>query len=128
MKANGGYVQGVGYALNKLGAIANVYNYIDAAHHGWIGWDTNFGPTARHHARGRPRLRQRQQRARLHHQHGQLLGADASRTSPINTSVSGTAVRQSKWVDWNCYIDELTFAQAFRSSWSRSASTPTSAC
>ena len=30
----------------KLGAIPNVYNYIDAAHHGWIGWDTNFRPTA----------------------------------------------------------------------------------
>ena len=24
------------------------------------------------------------------------------------------SVRQSKWVDWNFYVDELTFAQAFR--------------
>src|SRR6185437_13083246 len=46
MKSNGGYVNGVGYALQKLGAIGNVYNYLDAAHHGWIGWDSNFGPTA----------------------------------------------------------------------------------
>ena len=55
MKANGSYVEGVGYALDKLGAIPNVYNYIDAAHHGWIGWDNNFGPTAQHvHAGRRP--------------------------------------------------------------------------
>jgi cellulose 1,4-beta-cellobiosidase len=32
----------------------------------------------------------------------------------INTTVNGTSVRQSKWVDWNDYVDELTFAQAFR--------------
>ena len=32
----------------------------------------------------------------------------------INTTVNGTTVRQSKWVDWNDYVDELTFAQAFR--------------
>ncbi|KKK06841.1 glycoside hydrolase family 6 protein, partial [Micromonospora sp. HK10] len=36
VKANGAYVNGVGYALAKFGAIGNVYNYIDAAHHGWI--------------------------------------------------------------------------------------------
>ena len=45
MKQNGNYVNGVGYALAKLGAIPNVYNYIDAGHHGWLGWDTNFLPT-----------------------------------------------------------------------------------
>ncbi len=28
--------------------------------------------------------------------------------------MNGTTVRQSKWVDWNQYTDELTFAQAFR--------------
>jgi cellulose 1,4-beta-cellobiosidase len=30
------------------------------------------------------------------------------------TTVGGQSVRQSKWVDWNQYTDELTFAQAFR--------------
>ena len=28
--------------------------------------------------------------------------------------MNGQTVRQSRWVDWNFYIDELTFAQAFR--------------
>ena len=39
-------MHGVGYALAKLGAIPNVYNYIDVAHHGWLGWDNNFRPAA----------------------------------------------------------------------------------
>ncbi|WP_197038974.1 glycoside hydrolase family 6 protein, partial [Herbidospora cretacea] len=43
-KNSGAYEQGVAYALSKLYAIPNVYNYVDAGHHGWLGWDTNFGP------------------------------------------------------------------------------------
>ncbi|KJY29551.1 hypothetical protein VR46_37010, partial [Streptomyces sp. NRRL S-444] len=29
----------------------------------------------------------------------------------IDDSVNGTSVRQSKWVDWNRYTDELSYAQ-----------------
>jgi len=113
MKANGGYVNGIGYALSKLGPIGNVYNYLDAAHHGWIGWDSNFAPTAD-----------------LMYQTAVASGSVnnvtgfitdtanySALTEPyftINTTVNGTSVRQSKWVDWNQYVDELTFAQAFR--------------
>ena len=32
----------------------------------------------------------------------------------IMTPRNGQTVRQSRWVDWNFYVDELTFAQAFR--------------
>jgi len=42
--STGAYIQGVQYALNKLHAIQNVYTYIDAAHSGWLGWDSNFTP------------------------------------------------------------------------------------
>jgi cellulose 1,4-beta-cellobiosidase len=113
MKANGGYVNGIAYALNKLGAIGNVYNYLDAAHHGWIGWDSNFAPTAD-----------------LMYQTAVASGSVnnvtgfitdtanySTLTEPyftINSTVNGTSVRQSRWVDWNQYVDELTFAQAFR--------------
>jgi cellulose 1,4-beta-cellobiosidase len=113
MKANGGYVNGIGYALGKLGPIGNVYNYLDAAHHGWIGWDSNFAPTAD-----------------LMYQTAVASGSVnnvtgfitdtanySALTEPyftINTTVNGTSVRQSKWVDWNQYVDELSFAQAFR--------------
>ncbi|MEW1824933.1 glycoside hydrolase family 6 protein [Streptomyces sp. NPDC088196] len=115
MLANGNYVKGVGYALNKLGAIPNVYNYIDAGHHGWLGWDDNFVPSAN-----------------LFYQAANAEGATVNDVAgfitntanysalkennfTINDSVNGVSVRQSKWVDYNRYVDELSYAQAFRS-------------
>ncbi|XCM84186.1 glycoside hydrolase family 6 protein [Kitasatospora sp. HUAS MG31] len=114
MKANGNYVAGVGYALARLGAIPNVYNYLDAGHHGWLGWDSNLDPSVN-----------------LLHQ-----AANASGSTPANVqgfvvntanysalrepnftvddTVNGTSVRQSAWVDWNRYVDELSYARAFR--------------
>src|SRR5262245_13628215 len=35
MKANGNYVNGIGYAVARFGALPNVYSYLDAGHHGW---------------------------------------------------------------------------------------------
>jgi cellulose 1,4-beta-cellobiosidase len=40
------YRQGVTYTLDKLYELPNVYSYIDAGHGGWLGWDSNAGPTA----------------------------------------------------------------------------------
>ncbi|GIF68926.1 hypothetical protein Ais01nite_69610 [Asanoa ishikariensis] len=114
MNSNGGYVNGVGYALNKLGAIPNVYNYIDAAHHGWIGWDSNFRPTAQ-------KLKQAAvaSGSTVDKVHGFIVNTAnySALREPyfnINTTVNGQQIRQSSWVDWNFYVDELTFAQAFR--------------
>ncbi|MEU4557843.1 glycoside hydrolase family 6 protein [Actinoplanes sp. NPDC023936] len=113
MKANGGYVQGIGYALQKLGALGNVYNYVDAAHHGWIGWDSNFGPTAD------IMLQAAQASGNVKNVHGFITNTanySALREPFVQptTTVNGQSVRQSKWVDWNQYTDELSFAQAFR--------------
>ncbi|MFI6507804.1 glycoside hydrolase family 6 protein [Streptosporangium sp. NPDC050855] len=113
-KDSGAYVDGVRYALNKLHAIPNVYTYVDAAHHGWLGWDTNFGPAADLFA-------------------STVAGTTAGFNSvdgfitntanysalrephfTINTTVNGQNIRQSRWLDWNFYVDELSFAQAFR--------------
>ncbi|MBP2703081.1 glycoside hydrolase family 6 protein [Microbispora sp. RL4-1S] len=113
-QSSGAYVQGIQYALNKLHAIKNVYTYLDAAHHGWIGWDTNFGPSAdlmASTARGTT--------AGYASVDGFITNTSnySALSEPyfnINTTVNGTTVRQSKWVDWNYYVDELTFAQAFR--------------
>lgn len=112
MKTNGGYVQGVGYALQKLGALPNAYNYIDAGHHGWLGWDTNMGPSAELFA-------QSAKIAGFDKVHGFITNTAnySALTEPyftIDTQVGGQSVRQAKWVDWNFYVDELTFAQAFR--------------
>ncbi|HKN96054.1 MAG TPA: glycoside hydrolase family 6 protein [Pseudonocardiaceae bacterium] len=39
------YKQGITYALNKLHAIPNVYNYLDIAHSAWLGWPNNMTGT-----------------------------------------------------------------------------------
>jgi cellulose 1,4-beta-cellobiosidase len=114
MLQNGNYVKGVQYALSKFHAIPNVYNYLDAGHHGWLGWDTNLGPAADLFASTAA---------------GATGGYDtvdgfivntanySALTEPyftVNGTVNGQQIRQSKWVDWNQYIDELSYAQAFR--------------
>ena len=109
MKQNGNYVNGVGYALAKLGAVPNVYNYVDAGHHGWLGWDTNFAPAVQM----------------------MLTAATSSGATPANvqgfiTNTANTSAlqepyitidsttRTSAWIDFNQFNDELTFAQAWR--------------
>ncbi|MDX3746306.1 glycoside hydrolase family 6 protein [Streptomyces sp. AK08-02] len=114
MKANGNYVKGVGYALNKLGDVPNVYNYVDAGHHGWIGWDDNFGASADLFKQAATA-----EGATVNDVHGFIsntanYSALKENNFTINDSVAGKSVRESKWVDWNRYTDELSFAQAFR--------------
>ncbi|WP_433283144.1 glycoside hydrolase family 6 protein [Micromonospora sp. CA-244673] len=114
VKANGAYVNGVGYALAKLGAIGNVYNYIDAAHHGWIGWDSNFGPVA-----DILKTAATASGSTVNNVTGFIVNTAnySALKEPyikITDTVNGTSVRQSKWIDWNQYVDELSFAQAFR--------------
>jgi cellulose 1,4-beta-cellobiosidase len=109
MKANGNYVKGIQYALSKLHTIPNTYNYVDAAHHGWIGWDTNMGPTADLMASTAK---------------GADQGFDTVTGFILNTAnysvlsepyiVLNETTRAAKWIDWNQYDDELTFAVDFR--------------
>ncbi|SMQ21752.1 cellulose 1,4-beta-cellobiosidase [Streptomyces sp. Ag82_O1-12] len=114
MKGNGNYEKGVSYALDKLGAIPNVYNYIDAAHHGWLGWDSNLGPAV-------------QQFHKVATTNGASVKdvagfiVNTANYSPtkephykVTDTVGGQTIRQSKWVDWNQYVDEQSFAQAMR--------------
>ena len=114
MKSNGNYEKGVSYALDKLGALANVYNYIDAGHHGWLGWDSNLGPSV-------------QEFAKVATSNGASMSdvagfiVNTANYSPakepnfkVTDSVNGQTVRQSKWVDWNQYVDEQSFALGLR--------------
>ncbi|MFE7158936.1 glycoside hydrolase family 6 protein [Streptomyces sp. NPDC057636] len=114
MKANGNYEKGVGYALHTLGAIPNVYNYVDAGHHGWLGWDTNFVPAAQEFKKAATT-----EGATVADVQGFIVNTAnySALREPyfkVTDSVNGTTVRQSKWVDWNFYVDELSFAQALR--------------
>ncbi|HUQ10045.1 MAG TPA: glycoside hydrolase family 6 protein [Steroidobacteraceae bacterium] len=109
MKQNGNYVNGVGYALAKLGAIPNVYNYIDAGHHGWLGWDTNFLPSVQ-----------------MMLQAANASGSTVNNVTGFITNTANTSAlvepyitvdsttRPSRWIDWNQFNDELSYAQAFR--------------
>nr|WP_308167597.1 glycoside hydrolase family 6 protein [Catellatospora tritici] len=110
MLANHGYVDGVGYALAKLGAIPNVYNYIDAAHHGWIGWDDNFGATATIMFQAATASG-----STVANVHGFIT--DTANYSALTEPYVGAVteqLRQTRWIDWNRYNEELAFAQAFR--------------
>ncbi|THV41951.1 glycoside hydrolase family 6 protein, partial [Glycomyces buryatensis] len=123
MLANGNYEDGVSYAVSELGDQPNSYQYLDAGHHGWIGWgDTNamydnFFASA--------------------DLFGSLIGQNGMTANDVsgfitNTAnysaleepywnvddnVGGQAINQNpdvKWVDWNDFNGELDFAQAFR--------------
>jgi cellulose 1,4-beta-cellobiosidase len=121
MKANQNYQNGVAYAVSKLGDIANVYNYLDSGHHGWIGWGDpvpeydNFNASARMMA--------------------SILGREGATAADVhgfatNTAnysaleepfwtvddvVGGRPVKEvAKWVDWNDFNGEVGFATAFR--------------
>ncbi|MFI2608205.1 glycoside hydrolase family 6 protein [Kitasatospora sp. NPDC018619] len=45
------YEAGVEYALDKLHAIPNVYNYLDIGHAGWLGWSNNMEPAGKEFAK-----------------------------------------------------------------------------
>ncbi len=107
--SSGAYVQGVQYALNKLHAISNVYNYIDIGHDGWLGWTSNFQPAVTLIANTIK---------------GTTAGgssvdgfisdtANATVTSEpfmtANESIGGNPVRSSTFYQWDTYIDEATF-------------------
>ncbi|MFC5822903.1 glycoside hydrolase family 6 protein [Nonomuraea insulae] len=110
----GGYRDGVRYALNALHPITNVYTYIDAAHHAWLGWDSNFNPAVNlFYDTVSPTT------AGVDSVDGFIVNtANTSATTEpyftINSTVNGQSVRQSKWVDWNFYVDEQSFAAALR--------------
>ncbi len=114
MKANGNYEKGVGYALHTLAAIPNVYNYIDAGHHGWLGWDTNLGPAVDEFKKAAT-----SEGATVNDVHGFAVNtanysALIEPNFKVTDTVNGTTVRQSKWVDWNYYVDEQSYAVALR--------------
>nr|MDT0660146.1 glycoside hydrolase family 6 protein [Micromonospora sp. DSM 115978] len=115
MLANGNYVNGVGYALATLGAIPNVYNYVDIGHHGWLGWDDNFRPAAELFLRAA-----NANGATPADVHGFVsntanYGVLEEEFFDANTVIGGQAVREnSDWIDWNRYVDELSYAQAYR--------------
>ena len=109
--SSGVYEDGIEYALDKLHAIPNVYNYLDIAHSAWLGWSSNMGPAVT-----------------LYHQ---VVGAttdglssvdgfisDTANYIPVSEpymtateSVDGSAVDSVQFYSYDPYIDELTYDQ-----------------
>jgi cellulose 1,4-beta-cellobiosidase len=87
---------------------------VDAGHHGWIGWDDNLGPSADMFKQAATA-----EGATAADVHGFITNtanysALKENNFTINDNVAGKSVRESKWIDWDRYVDELSFAQAFR--------------
>ncbi len=113
--STGAYMNGVAYAVGKLHALPNVYTYIDIAHSGWLGWDSNLTPFVN----------------LLGTLAGQTTGgfgafdgfiSDTANTTPVteplmtaNQSIGGNPVRSATFYQWNQFIDESTFDTAVRS-------------
>ena len=98
------------YALDKLHAIPNVYNYIDIGHSGWLGWDSNAGPAATLFAEVA-----KSTTAGFASVDGFV--SDVANTTPLNEpflpdssiSVGGTPIRSSDFYQWNFDFDEADF-------------------
>lgn len=107
--SSGVYVQGIQYALNKLHAISNVYNFLDVAHSGWLGWSSNFQPfvnLATSTVKGTT--------AGLSSVDG-FISNTANYTPTVepymtaNQQISGQPVRSASFFQWNTYIDEQSY-------------------
>ncbi|GAB3963305.1 hypothetical protein GCM10027615_03180 [Plantactinospora veratri] len=114
VRARGIYPDGIGYALSRLGALPNVYPYLDISHHGELGWPDNSGPMA-------ALLRQAATSAgsTVANVHGFV--ANTANYSALHEEyfraddvVNGQPVHQSRWVDWNPFVDEVPYARHMR--------------
>ena len=111
----GGYVDGITYALNRLSTVPNVYNYLDIAHSGWLGWSSNFGQaitligdTVANSAYG----------------WNSVAGfiSNTSNYTPVEEpfipdptlTVGGQPIRSASFYEWNDYVAELNFDQDWR--------------
>jgi cellulose 1,4-beta-cellobiosidase len=110
--SSGAYVQGVQYALNKFSALPNVYSYIDIAHSGWLGWDSNFNPAVQLMTSV---VRGATPSGRLDVISG-FISNTANYTPSVepyltdtNLSIGGQPVKSAKFYEYNPYNDEVDF-------------------
>ncbi|KGM15808.1 hypothetical protein N867_05380 [Actinotalea fermentans ATCC 43279 = JCM 9966 = DSM 3133] len=109
------YRDGITYALDELHAIPNVYTYVDAAHSGWLGWDSNLGPAVQEFASVA-----RGTRAGFASIDGFVT--NTANSTPLEEpflpdptlNVGGNPVRSSSYYEWNSYFDEADFTAAFK--------------
>ncbi|MDM7853330.1 glycoside hydrolase family 6 protein [Cellulomonas alba] len=104
------YKAGVKYALDKLHAIPNVYNYLDLAHSGWLGWESNSGPAAQ-------LMAQVAQSTTAGYSSVDGFVTDTANTTPLNEpflqdsskQVGGQPIKSANFYEWNPDLDEAHF-------------------
>jgi len=109
----GGYVECIQYCLNKLAVIPNVYNYVDIAHSGWLGWDSNLQPSVNvisNCVKGTTRG--------INSIDGFISNTcnytpweEPFITDP-NASIGGQQIKSANFYEFNPYVDEKRFVQA----------------
>jgi cellulose 1,4-beta-cellobiosidase len=114
MKDNGTQVNAIGYALASLGGLPNVYPYMDASYNAKIGWPEDAQATVE-----------------MLHTAATANGATVQDVAGFITNtadygvlqepyfkvtdkVNGVSVAESRWVNFNPFIDELPFAAELR--------------
>jgi cellulose 1,4-beta-cellobiosidase len=112
--SSGVYVQGIQYALNKLHAIPNVYTYLDIAHDGWLGWNSNFQTVVALITKTI-----KETTAGVNSVDGFISNTAnyVPTTEPYMTasqSIGGSQVRNAPFYQSNTFIDEATYDTAMR--------------
>jgi cellulase/cellobiase CelA1 len=111
----GGYVEGVTYALNKLSVIPNVYNYIDVAHSGWLGWDDN-------RTKAVTKMKEVVMGTSKGWDSVAGFASNSANYTPLeetnlpdsNLNIGGQPVKSSSYYEYNPHFDELDFVTALR--------------
>ncbi|MGH3169157.1 MAG: glycoside hydrolase family 6 protein [Trebonia sp.] len=113
--SSGVYASGIEYALNKLHAIPNVYNYLDIAHSAWLGWSSNMTPAVSLYKQVASATT-----AGVNSVDGFI--SDTANTIPVHEpyltateSVDGNAVDTVQYYSYDPYIDEYTYDEAMYS-------------
>lgn len=112
--ASSTYILGIQYALNKLHALPNAYNYLDIAKPDWLGWNDHF-----HIAVSLITTLVKGTSAGLKSIDGfaSNIGNYVPTSEPYLTAnqlVSGKPVRSALFYQGNPYIDMLTYDKAMR--------------
>lgn len=115
--STGAYVEGIRYAIARLHTLSNVYIYLDIAHSGWLGWDSNFTPAVDKYVQ----LLNPSQGGPGYDSIDGFITNTANYT-PVeepflpdpNLTVGGQPIKSAAFYEWNPYFDELDFALALR--------------
>ncbi len=113
--SSGVYTSGIEYALNKLHAIPNVYNYMDIAHSAWLGWPANMTPAVSLYKTVASATT-----AGVSSVDGFI--SDTANTIPVHEpyltateTIDGSAVDSVQYYSYDPYIDEFTYDEAMYS-------------